>query len=351
MEGPASDAHLEKDAYGDSKASKFHFKSRSEKRSKRHRRDHDDEDDAEQYRTSKRHRSHEHGKSRSRHGESRRKREARGSERDHFFKRNGEYDNPENRYRESIYDGLDGDGTSSTNKDTDTAFLESLFDAMADDEGADYWQAVYGQPIHIYPNTKGGPDGKLERMSDEEYAEYVRTKMWEKSHQHILEERAARERARRKQKQQQRSLEEEAAKEEAEREAVRRQMEESLRRGEERKKAKEAEASWARYLQKWELLKTRPVAEDLANPARDMIPWPVLSAKANDVENKQIERFLKSAAAWRDDAAAVLKIERVRWHPDKMQQRFGQHIDPDTMKLVTAVFQVIDRLWTEQVGR
>src|SRR5436190_10673322 len=33
----------------------------------------------------------------------------------------------------------------------DTAFRESLFDALADDEGAAYWESVYGQPIHIYP--------------------------------------------------------------------------------------------------------------------------------------------------------------------------------------------------------
>ena len=32
----------------------------------------------------------------------------------------------------------------------DTAFRESLFDALADDEGAAFWEGVYGQPIHSY---------------------------------------------------------------------------------------------------------------------------------------------------------------------------------------------------------
>ena len=35
-------------------------------------------------------------------------------------------------------------------KDPEAAFRESLFDAMADDEGAAFWEGVYGQPIHVY---------------------------------------------------------------------------------------------------------------------------------------------------------------------------------------------------------
>ncbi len=39
-----------------------------------------------------------------------------------------------------------------------------------------------------------------------------------------------------------------------------------------------------------------------------------------------------------------LKAERVRWHPDKTQQRFGGEVDDGTMKLVTGVFQVVDAM-------
>ncbi|KAF1968430.1 hypothetical protein BU23DRAFT_480127 [Bimuria novae-zelandiae CBS 107.79] len=284
MEEPASD----KDVYGKAKASRFQFKDKSHQRSKRARHGNDDDEDLD--------------------------REERRSKRYRF--------------------------------DTDAMFRESIFDAMADDEGADYWEGVYGQPIHIYPNTKPGPDGKLERMTDEEYADFVRMKMWEKSHQHILEERAARERARQKRKEQNRRFKEDTAKEEEEREKTRRQMEESLHRGAGRRRAKEAEASWAKYLAKWDHLKRLqdPGPED----PREVIPWPVASGRASHVEPKTIEQFLRSSPSWRQDALALLKVERVRWHPDKMQQRFGQHIDTETMKLVTAVFQVVDRLWNER---
>ena len=68
-----------------------------------------------------------------------------------------------------------------------------------------------------------------------------------------------------------------------------------------------------------------------------------------DVGAGEVEKFFKNAAEIGGvDLGNVLKKERVRWHPDKMQQRAGEGgIDRATMKLVTAVFQVVDRLWSE----
>ncbi|KAL2164476.1 hypothetical protein VTH06DRAFT_3692, partial [Thermothelomyces fergusii] len=45
--------------------------------------------------------------------------------------------------------------------------------------------------------------------------------------------------------------------------------------------------------------------------------------------------------------AARLKEERVRWHPDKVQQRLGGRVDEGIMRNVTAVFQAIDALWND----
>ncbi|KAF2448290.1 hypothetical protein P171DRAFT_210123 [Karstenula rhodostoma CBS 690.94] len=341
MEEPANDRAGEKDVYGSAKASKFQFKTSSGRRSKRKHRELDDEDDERKRSSSTQGHSDEESDLRRRHRHSKRRHKHRSYDR--TFTRTGDYDDPDHRHRESLHDPLN---SGSPDVNSDAIFRESIFDAMADDEGADYWEGVYGQPIHIYPNTKPGPDGTLERMTDEEYADFVRTKMWEKSHQHILEERAARERARQRRKERNRDLEEETAKDEAERENIRRQMEDSLKRGAERKRTKEAGAAWARYTTKWDHLKSLQ-EPGLHNP-RDIIPWPVASGRAGQVEGKLIEQFLRCSPSWREDALASLKMERVRWHPDKMQQRFGQHLDTETMKLVTAVFQVVDRLWNEQ---
>ncbi|KAF2821525.1 hypothetical protein CC86DRAFT_411208 [Ophiobolus disseminans] len=325
-------------AYSQAKASKFSFKSTSEGRSKRASRRHradEGEDSKEEHHNSRHKRKHKHRRSRE--------------DAHPTSTRDGEYYDPDHRYRESLFDGIDQATAASPGQSTDDAFRESLFDALADDEGAAYWEGVYGQPVHVYPDTKPGPDGKLERMTEDEYAEYVRGKMWEKSHQHILEEREAKEKARRLRKEQREDLDENMAHEEQESERIRQQMEQSLKRGAERKKAKEAAAAWDNYSTKWGYLKSaQNLAQEAESRVLDLIPWPVASGKPSHVSKEDIERFLRSSSGWKDDAAALLKVERVRWHPDKMQQRFGQHIDIDTMKSVTAVFQVIDRLWNER---
>ena len=77
--------------------------------------------------------------------------------------------------------------------DPDLAFRESLFDAMADDEGAAYWEGVYGESIHSYPRPSLKDDqGHLEQMTDDQYVEYVKAKMWEKKNPELLRERQAR---------------------------------------------------------------------------------------------------------------------------------------------------------------
>lgn len=244
--------------------------------------------------------------------------------------------------------------------DPDTAFRESLFDALADDEGAAYWEGVYGQPINTYsryypksstPPVEDDPENpKLERMTDEEYVSYVRAKMWEKSHGYIVEERRRRDKER----------EEKKAKEEQWR-RWQVDVEEALRRGEERRKAGRWKEAWVKYVDAWQGMQwqygTRPM--------KDKIWWPVESGRWMDVTKDEVERFFKYAPIitrgqshrrnddeGKESLREVLKKERVRWHPDKMQQRAGHGgIDVGTMKLVTSVFQVLDRLWTDLKNR
>lgn len=336
--------------YAKAKASPFHFKSGSKRRSRRQ--DSESKEKDTDRHSRKRRKSDQEQDGHRHHRDSRRKhghKQSTPHDRHTTSTRDGSYYDPDCRHRESLFDDLEESGAGSPGMAREDAFRESLFDALADDEGAEYWEGVYGQPVHIYAKEKPGPNGKLERMTDEEYADYVRTKMWEKSHQHILEEREARERARQKQKAQHRKLDEEIERDEAERENIRRRMEESLRRGEERKRARETEAAWDNYTAKWDSLRNSQLqGNEAASKVRDLIPWPVLSGQAKHVSQDEIERFLRASKLWREDSVALLKAERVRWHPDKMQQRFGKRMDVDTMKIVTAVFQIIDRLWNDR---
>ncbi|KAF5522835.1 hypothetical protein CGCA056_v006858 [Colletotrichum aenigma] len=283
-EGGNDDDHLQP------RSSRIRLKSKHKSRSHRHRdRDGDDDD-------SRSHRRHHHSR---RH------------------RRRSRSPTPPNPYEPQALD-------------PDAAFRESLFDAMADDEGAAYWQGVYGQPIHVYPNERTGPQGELERMTDEEYATHVRQKMWEKTHQGLLEERARREEARKRK-----------SEDEKRNRKLQEDMERSLRRGEERRQKKMWASLWEDYVQGW--------AKWTGDA--DTIPWPVESGRQKDVSEKEVHRYIVNGLALEEigekEFASKLREERVRWHPDKMQQRLGGQVDDAVMKDITAIFQIIDKLWAD----
>ena len=247
----------------------------------------------------------------------------------------------------------------------DVAFRESLFDAMGDDEGAAYWEGVYGQPIHNYPNHYQNEEtGELERMNDDEYAQYVRRRMWEKSWEGIE---AKREEQRREREGERRNAETKSrarsghAKAANEALRVDVEVEQSLRRGDQRKKDKHWRALWNDYLRRWDDLQAivrerqHGVVDGEQMYLRNKIAWPIESGQRKDVNNDALERFIRSgttsAIDGRSQHAALLqalKIERIRWHPDKIQHRFASmHIDENTMRGATAVFQTFDRMWNE----
>lgn len=301
------------DEYRSSRKSKFRFKSKRKA----------DEDEYERSSDQHRERRHRH------HHRSKRRRRSTSP-------------TPKND-DSSLYDDTHlPNASSSQYLDPDTAFRESLFDAMADDEAAQYWEGVYGQPIHTYSDKKEGPQGELERMTDDEYATYVRGKMYEKTHQHLIEEKARREAA----KKERERLAQEGRKEEREAEKFRLKVEESLRRGQERRTRKSWTEKWNSYIKSWEELgKSSKIA--VAS-----IPWPVESGKRKDVKLEEIRRFFlfapSSGQPTETQLSKVLKLERVRWHPDKIQQKLGgQDVDEAVMQAVTAVFQIIDRMWSE----
>ncbi|KAF8466611.1 hypothetical protein BDZ91DRAFT_724657 [Kalaharituber pfeilii] len=221
--------------------------------------------------------------------------------------------------------------------DPDIAFRESLFDAMADDEGAAFWEGVYGQRVDIYPRSEAGVEtGKLERMTDDEYAAYVREKMYEKTHEYILEERLKREKARQEAKERQKREREEW--EAAERERLRRG------RARKQKKLKEKlEKSWGEYTTAW--LRVRDGGDSIT---ATMIPWPVSSGQLQEVNQHTVEEFYLLAPIEHDstDFLNLLKTERIKWHPDKIQQRWGQ-LENDILTAVNTIFQMIDALWVK----
>ncbi|TLS30559.1 hypothetical protein PpBr36_03384 [Pyricularia pennisetigena] len=335
------------DSYSGSRPSKFRFKDAARKNRDRHhgesdrgdrpsRRRRDEEDDGRHRRS----RRHDHGEEESssrshRHRHRRRRRD---------------------REEEKAPDPEPEDPFAGPPLDPDAAFRESLFDAMADDEGAAYWEGVYGQPIHT---LGGGGGGELESMTEDEYAAHIRAKMWEKTHAGLLEarERRRRERAER---------DEERARDRRARDDAGRvddALEARLRRGRDRRLRRERRERWARYCDAWARW-DKGLAEDEALRlllADGGDAWPVESGRRADVDSARVKAFFtqcldaladeaadgKADKRTGGDVAARLKEERVRWHPDKIQQRLGGRVDEDLGRDVTAVFQIVDSLWSE----
>ncbi|SMQ48579.1 unnamed protein product [Zymoseptoria tritici ST99CH_1A5] len=269
--------------------------------------------------------------------------------------------------------------THDGREDPSAAFRDSLFDALADDEGAAYWESVYSQPIHVYPRpTIQTPKGELEEMNDEQYAAYVQMRMWEKKNPQIVLERE------RKEKQKREDEEERVRKRE---EFIRRKERAAWERSHKDGASKfagldsdgeddyeyvidpsgaskrstdgssqdEYRNAWSTYLAAWDKLKLDleqasnvPNAGDgapepVVKPAK-RIPWPVLESKPATRPN--IESFMRNAPRSKDGPTIMqtLKSERVKWHPDKIQQRFRGGVDEGTMKVVTGIFHVVDDL-------
>lgn len=237
------------------------------------------------------------------------------------------------------------------------AFRESLFDALGDDEGAAYWESVYGQPIHNYdvPEVPKGPNGELEQMSEEEYASYVRARMWERSREGIAEEQARLRAERMRAK----AGEEEGRRRDQERRAFDAAMMESLSRGAERRKVKAWEGAWGKYVASWDEIgkvfganeSTDAAGSSSSSSLANLLFWPVQSGKRRDVSPDAVREFMRRAPP-SADLLLTLKTERVRWHPDKMQHRYGaQGIEDAVMRSVTEVFQIVDRMWNEERER
>lgn len=233
------------------------------------------------------------------------------------------------------------------NIDANAAFDESLFDALADHEGAAYWERIYGQPIHIYERpTRYNADTQMyEPVSNSEYVKHVQQKMWQRTHAGEVEDMRRRKREHEKRMAEEaeyQRLRNERRRQRMREDRLKGEMEEALRRGEARRRRRAREDDFARYMKSWETW----------DGTQAGIPWPTDSGMRDDMRETTIRSFFAnglSGSAGSAEFATGLKEQRVRWHPDKMQHRMGgkDKVTKDVMEDITMVFQVIDTLYND----
>ncbi|CAK4030355.1 Hypothetical predicted protein [Lecanosticta acicola] len=104
--------------------------------------------------------------------------------------------------------------------------------------------------------------------------------------------------------------------------------------------------AWRRYEQRW--LEIREMSEeDLAKISSGSLHWPVKSGKFQDVNEANVEAFLRNASddvySCREAYLKVLNGQNLRWHPDKIGRFSGLRGDDISEALFTLVAQVINR--------
>lgn len=205
-------------------------------------------------------------------------------------------------------------------------FTERLFDALADDEGRDHWQNLYGQSLDdfVHPDAKDAKGLNQQDMNDDEYAAFVRRGMWERKHGERL--RSTNYPGRGDDKQDEYT-----------------QQDFSSSRTDTRSSSGlgrnfELEQRWKKYLQSWEHLGT-------AQWTMTSVPWPNVSARVSDISKQSVSEFLSHAG----NLKALAKEElRRRWHPDRFQQKTKKHIAEaewtSIFTIVTSIAQILNQI-------
>lgn len=247
------------------------------------------------------------------------------------------------------------------NLDPDTAFRESVLDALSDAQGAAFWQRVYGVDLSTIPRTKtDSVTGATKRTTDDERVAYARRSIFEAQNGPYIEDQERRRRSRatttttteetsrrhvedsRRAERERRERKERARAAEAHR-RMQDDIARSLRRGEERRKRAETKETFNEYSKLW----------NEWNGDQTTIPWPTPSGGRSGITEREIRSFLVYGLELKvvggKEFLSRLKEQRVRWHPDKMQQKVGgkDKVDRGVMADITMVFQVIDTLYDD----
>jgi len=254
-------------------------------------------------------------------------------------------------------------------------FKDALFSALSDADDARHWAQVFGSEIHIYPRPTPA-------MSDDEYASWVRERVYSQ----VLMDSHRRKEAETRNERMKRAAREKAAREEAERkiyEARRRQeqewrqMFESRMNGADNKPAgakKKDENStgvprnlrsqapmqrWKDYLAALQPPPTDANLELLLLWQQNDVPWPTPSGLETDISEANVRTFINTYTVKYSETAGGDWKKAVRqnlyfWHPDKFQQiqakkleKLSEEKKEAIMKRVTEVSQILNKLAKE----
>jgi flagellar biosynthesis GTPase FlhF len=213
-----------------------------------------------------------------------------------------------------------------------------------------------GARSYYRPSATSTPDPAVPQPSREEASSGKQQHTRRERDEEFERERREREEQFRREQQ---DREESRKRQQQEREAKARSEETAKRQRE--KAAKEAEAQrntnrWKEYNRAWAELRNMPAASRASRNPRTAIPWPTdigSFRSCHDVSPYDIEAFFGYgvSVSGRGQLLAILKVERSKWHPDKVQHLFGAQVDEPTMDRVTQISQIVNQLYTQEQAK
>lgn len=249
-------------------------------------------------------------------------------------------------------------------------FRDKLFDAMDDDDRLDRLEASLNAHIpsrysdqhqrqHQSSSSTTGLDPS--QMNDEEYAEWIRKGMWERTHKSEVDAETQREREREQRRERDRRARDEIEREEKEREVKRRRIREE-------KEKRRKQDAYRDYKTRWDHL-TRTAASIASSSSSSSslnllpltsLPWPTFLplSTVDDLTKDSISSFL--LASDHIDARDKTRKQRIReallaYHPDRYVGRYLMAIEEGerdrVRELVVRITTLLNALAEDEAKR
>lgn len=218
-------------------------------------------------------------------------------------------------------------------------FRAKLFDEMELDAGQDAAQARFSDyhiPTRWRDQTGFEASGSIPQsktaMDEEEYAEYIRRGMWERTHAAEKEAREQKDKDRKERKDREKTLREKTKE-------LEREEREKRRRKLEAKANEQFVEGWKAYERRWAAL--HQAATTSTNTPGSLglhtLPWPVAKAitSADDLTRDAISAFLLSPHHSPDKPKRIrLREALLLYHPDRFEGRFMSSVPAQDRQLV-----------------
>ncbi|KAF2476807.1 uncharacterized protein BDR25DRAFT_41267 [Lindgomyces ingoldianus] len=228
-------------------------------------------------------------------------------------------------------------------------------------KGAD--EFIFSSPTSQHYRKRYDPQSAQEERAQKQREEETR-KSRERERENQQQERVKKEREEKEkkkreeekmQKEEQQAKDREARERQERNERIRQRAEQARKESERKarelaaKEREEWDKVWLHYVLQWDDIKKKDMKGTSEN-LRKIIPWPVKSGDWRGVSGPAVEDFFRKAPPQTTSAEkmlAIMKMECLKWHTDRVPRMFGVIEDKNLADLFNTVAQVAIKIRAE----